>query len=141
MIVSKVGKDDGDWLLGRIFLYKYQFVMDNDNNLIGIYKDYKEENKNEKEEYKKINKSINELENAFEKLSNENTRDHEVMNERVRVLNDKIYDYNDRMDDLTVKMAPLESLSIFKDSGGGSVDTAKAMIKFLEEKLNKIIKR
>ena len=54
MIVSKVGKDDGDWLLGRIFLYKYQFVMDNDNNLIGIYKDYKEENKNEKEEYKLI---------------------------------------------------------------------------------------
>ena len=39
MIVSKIGKDDGDWMLGRIFLYKYQFVMDNDNNLIGIYKD------------------------------------------------------------------------------------------------------
>ena len=45
MIVSKVGKDDGDWLLGRIFLYKYQFVMDNDNNLIGIYKE--KDNNNE----------------------------------------------------------------------------------------------
>ena len=54
LIVSKFGKVDIDWILGRIFLYKYQFVMDNDNNLIGIYKDYKEENKNEKEEYKLI---------------------------------------------------------------------------------------
>ena len=48
MIVSKVGKDDGDWLLGRIFLYKYQFVMDNDNNLIGIYKE--KDNNNEPKE-------------------------------------------------------------------------------------------
>ena len=39
MIVSKVGKTDGEWDLGRIFLYKYQFVIDNDNNLIGIYKE------------------------------------------------------------------------------------------------------
>ena len=39
LIVSKFGKVDIDWILGRIFLYKYQFVMDNDNNLIGIYKD------------------------------------------------------------------------------------------------------
>ena len=39
MIVSKVGKTEGEWDLGRIFLYKYQIVMDNDNNLIGIYKE------------------------------------------------------------------------------------------------------
>ena len=45
MIVSKVGKTDGEWDLGRIFLYKYQFVMDNDNNLIGIYKE--KDNNNE----------------------------------------------------------------------------------------------
>lgn len=93
----------------------------------------------EKNINKKISRSINELENAYEKLSNENTKDHEVINERVRVLNDKIYDYNDRLDDLTVKIAPIDTLSIFKDSGGGSVDTTKAMIKFLEEKLNKRI--
>ena len=39
MIVSRVGKTEGEWDLGRIFLYKYQIVMDNDNNLIGIYKE------------------------------------------------------------------------------------------------------
>ena len=39
MIVSKVGLTEGHWDLGRIFLHKYQFVMDNDNNLIGIYKE------------------------------------------------------------------------------------------------------
>lgn len=39
MIVSKVGRTEGEWELGRIFLNKYQFVMDSDNNLIGIYKD------------------------------------------------------------------------------------------------------
>ena len=48
MIVSKVGKTDGEWDLGRIFLYKYQFVIDNDNNLIGIYKE--KENNNEPKE-------------------------------------------------------------------------------------------
>ena len=50
LIVSKFGKTDVDWKLGRIFLYKYQFVMDNDNNLIGIYKD---NNKNVFEEKEK----------------------------------------------------------------------------------------
>ena len=39
MIVSKIGTTEGHWDLGRIFLYKYQFVMDNDNNLIGMYKE------------------------------------------------------------------------------------------------------
>ena len=50
LIVSKFGKTDVDWKLGRIFLYNYQFVMDNDNNLIGIYKD---NNKNVFEEKEK----------------------------------------------------------------------------------------
>ena len=50
LIVSKFGKTDVDWKLGRIFLCKYQFVMDNDNNLIGIYKD---NNKNVFEEKEK----------------------------------------------------------------------------------------
>ena len=50
LIVSKFGKTDVDWKLGRIFLFKYQFVMDNDNNLIGIYKD---NNKNVFEEKEK----------------------------------------------------------------------------------------
>ena len=44
MIVSKVGRTEGEWELGRIFLNKYQFVMDSDNNLIGIYKDKIEDN-------------------------------------------------------------------------------------------------
>ena len=54
MIVSKVGRTQGEWNLGRIFLYKYQFIMDYDNKLIGIYKEserkieekIKEKNKN-----------------------------------------------------------------------------------------------
>ena len=43
MIVTKIGRTEYEWDLGRIFLYKYQFVMDNDNNLIGIYKESEEE--------------------------------------------------------------------------------------------------
>jgi len=37
-IVAKSGRTDGEWILGRIFLFKYQIMFDNDNNLIGIYK-------------------------------------------------------------------------------------------------------
>ena len=53
MIVSKVESPIKEWELGRIFLNKYQFVMDNENNLIGIYK--KENNDNQS---KKQNKNM-----------------------------------------------------------------------------------
>ena len=55
LIISKVGMTQGEWNLGRIFLYKYQFVMDYDNKLIGIYKESmgkkEEENIIEKNKY------------------------------------------------------------------------------------------
>ena len=58
MIVSKVGATEGHWDLGRIFLYKYQFVMDNDNNLIGIYKESGGEEEEKQEQPKKNYASI-----------------------------------------------------------------------------------
>ena len=58
MIVSKIGTTQGHWDLGRIFLYKYQFVMDNDNNLIGLYKDSGVEEEKKQESTKKNSVSI-----------------------------------------------------------------------------------
>ena len=37
-VVAKSGRTDGEWVLGRIFLLKYQIIFDNENNLVGIYK-------------------------------------------------------------------------------------------------------
>ena len=37
-IVAKNGRTDGEWILGRIFLSKYQVIFDNENNLVGLYK-------------------------------------------------------------------------------------------------------
>ena len=37
-VVAKSGRTDGEWILGRIFLLKYQIIFDNENNLVGIYK-------------------------------------------------------------------------------------------------------
>ena len=38
LIVAKSGRTDGEWIIGRVFLLKYQFVFDNENNLVGIYR-------------------------------------------------------------------------------------------------------
>ena len=43
------------------------------------------------------------------------------------------------MDGIIVKTAPLDNLTIFKDSGNGTVDASKAMVQILEEKINKKI--
>ena len=43
------------------------------------------------------------------------------------------------MDGVIVKTAGLDTLSMFKDSGNGTVDAAKTMVKILEEKINKKI--
>lgn len=47
-IVAKTGRTDGEWILGRIFLLKYQIMFDNDNNLIGIYLSKNNNEKNDK---------------------------------------------------------------------------------------------
>jgi hypothetical protein len=47
-IVAKTGRTDGEWILGRIFLLKYQIMFDNDNNLIGIYLSKNDNEKNDK---------------------------------------------------------------------------------------------
>ena len=53
LIVAKPGRTDGEWIIGRVFLLKYQFLFDNENNLIGIYR---VNNDNKKEEIN-INKN------------------------------------------------------------------------------------
>ena len=51
MIVSKVEENNLEWELGRIFLYKYQLVMDNDQNMIGIYKEKINNNESKEKNY------------------------------------------------------------------------------------------
>ena len=47
LIVAKPGRTDGEWIIGRVFLLKYQFLFDNENNLIGIYRVTNDNNKKE----------------------------------------------------------------------------------------------
>ena len=57
-IVAKAGRTNGEWLLGRIFLYKYQIIYDNDNNLIGIYIEDDNNNKNKQNIISENNQSL-----------------------------------------------------------------------------------
>ena len=54
-IVAKAGRTDDEWILGRIFLFKYQIMFDNDNNLIGIYLAKNDNEVNDKIDYNKKN--------------------------------------------------------------------------------------
>ena len=58
-IVAKSGRTDWKWVIWRIFLLKYKFIFDNQNNLVGIYKiNDNEDNNNEQ---KRINDNKNQI--------------------------------------------------------------------------------
>ena len=88
---------------------------------------------------KKLTKAVNDFDKNFNDLNTENTKEHKAINEKIREINYKLYDYNDKMDGIIVKTAPLDTLSIFRDNGSGNIDATKAMVKILEEKVNKRI--
>ena len=88
---------------------------------------------------KKITNSLNDLEKQLKDLDNQNTREHKLINSKITDINHRLFDYNDKMDGIIIKTAPLDTLTVIKDSGNGTVDGAKVMVQMLEEKINKKI--
>jgi hypothetical protein len=99
------------------------------------------------ERIKTVDRNLNnKLVNSFSKLKKEmtnldskNAEDHKIMKEKIEDLFRRLHDNNDKMDGIIVKTAALDTLSMFKDSGNGTVDAAKTMVKILEEKITKKI--
>ena len=91
----------------------------------------------EKNVNQKLDDNFKNLENDFENLTEENSKEHKLINKKLSDINEKLYDYNDKMDGIIVKTSALDTLSIFVDNGNGNLDSTKAMIKVLEEKVNK----
>ena len=87
----------------------------------------------------KLVSSFSKLKKEITNLDSKNDEDHKVMKEKIDGLYRRLYDNNDKMDGIIVKTAALDTLSMFKDSGNGTVDAAKTMVKMLEEKINKKI--
>ena len=87
----------------------------------------------------KLVNSFGKLKKEISNLDSKNDEDHKIMNEKIADLSRRLYDCNDKMDGVIVKTAGLDTLSMFKDSGNGTVDAAKTMVKILEEKINKKI--
>ena len=85
----------------------------------------------------KLVNSFGKLKKEISNLDSKNDEDHKIMNEKITDLSRRLYDCNDKMDGVIVKTAGLDTLSMFKDSGNGTVDAAKTMVKILEEKINK----
>ena len=93
----------------------------------------------EKNIIKKVNRNINELDKNLNDLNFTNSKEHGAINERIKEFNDKIYDLNDKINNLIVKTAAFDTISIFKDSGSGNINAVKAMISISEEKMYKKI--
>ena len=145
IIKSKINLDRKKSL--REFEYKNSFVQqapqvshETIKSLLKLIRENSEKiSKLEKNISKKLNKNVKDLERDFYDFNEENTKQHESMKQRIKELNEKLYDYNYKMDGIIVKTAPLDNLSIFRDSGNGSIDATKGMIKLLEQKINKRI--
>ena len=87
----------------------------------------------------KLVNSFSKLKKEISNLDSKNAEEHKIMKEKIEDLYRRLYDYNDKMDGIIVKTASLDTLSMFKDSGNGTVDAAKTMVRMLEEKINKKI--
>ena len=109
-------------------------------SLLKMIKDNTETIKNvEKLLNRKITDTSNDLEKQIKDLDFQNNKQHKVINSKITDLYNRINDFGDKMDGVIVKTAALDPLTIIKDSGDGTVDTTKLMIKILEEKINKKI--
>ena len=94
-------------------------------------------NKLEKNLNKKISIPYTNLEKKIKEIDSKNLKEHKILDAKITDINNRLSNINDKTDRLIVKTAPLDTLSMFKDNGNGTVDATKVMIQILEEKINK----
>ena len=95
----------------------------------------------EKKLTKELELQIKKVKEDFKKhiknLSNENKSSFDNINEKISDLSQKNIDQEEKLEDCIVKCNNFDIFNVIKDSGDGSIDLAKVLIKSLEEKVFK----
>ena len=86
---------------------------------------------------KSESKNIKNIESHLKNHELDNESQFKLVNDRINDLLQKNQEYDKKIEDLQVKTTELDVFSMFKDSGDGTVDATKVMVKALEEKIFK----
>ena len=82
-------------------------------------------------------KNIKNTETKLKNHSINNDSQFNLINEKINELFHKNKDFDKKIEDLQVKTSDFDIFSMFKDSGDGTIDATKVMVKALEEKVFK----
>ena len=82
-------------------------------------------------------KNIKNIEKQLKNHTLDNESQFNLINERINSLLQQNEEYQRKIEDLQVKTSELDVFSMFKDSGDGTIDATKVMVKALEEKVFK----
>ena len=86
---------------------------------------------------KSESKNIKNIESHLKNHELDNESQFKLVNDRINDLLQKNQEYDKKIEDLQVKTTELDVFSMFKDSGDGTIDATKVMVKALEEKIFK----
>ena len=86
---------------------------------------------------KSESKNIKDIESQLKNHLLDNESQFKLVNDRIDSILQKNEDYETKLENLQVKTSEFDIFSMFKDSGDGSVDASKIMVKALEEKIFK----
>ena len=86
---------------------------------------------------KSESKNIKNIESHIKNHELDNESQFKLVNDRINNLLQKNQEYDKEIEDLKVKTTELDVFSMFKDSGDGTIDATKVMVKALEEKIFK----
>ena len=82
-------------------------------------------------------KNIKNIEKQLKNHTLDNESQFNLINERINSLLQQNEEYQRKLEDIQVKTSELDVFSMFKDSGDGTIDATKLMLKALEEKVFK----
>ena len=86
---------------------------------------------------KSVSKNIKNEETHLKNHILDNESEIKLINDRINSLLQKNEEYDQKLDNLMVKTSELDVFSMFKDSGDGTIDATKLLVKSLEEKIFK----
>ena len=86
---------------------------------------------------KSESKNIKNIESQFKNHDIDNESQFKLVNDRINNILQKNQELDQKIEDLQVKTTELDVFNMFKDSGDGTIDATKVMVKALEEKVFK----
>ena len=81
-----------------------------------------------------IQKDFNNLKKELKDHDLENQSDFKLIDSKLNEIQEKLTDYDKKLEDIEVKCTNFDILNIIQDSGDGTVDAAKLLLKSLEQK-------